>query len=428
MAWKTDELNKNATRERVILVGLRSPRQGLGEVEEHLEELANLTETAGGQVVTQFIQERPHRNPALAIGRGKVNEVVEARKRLRAGLIIFDDDLAPAQVRNLERALECTVLDRAGLILDIFARRARSREAKVQVELAQLRYLLPRLARRWTHLERQVGGIGVRGVGETQIELDRRLIQKRIARLGKELAQVEKERAERRKRRDKIFRVALVGYTNAGKSTLLNCLTGASAFVENQLFATLDPLVRKGAKEHEDFLFIDTVGFIRKLPPQLVASFRSTLEEAREADLLLHVIDLSHPAFEDHIKTTWKVLEEMELDNRPVLSVFNKTDRLTDPQAMHRAKLMNPNAIFVSAVNGRGIEQLGRALKKMVAEEMVLGCASLPVEAGSAIARIHSLARVIQSRTVDGMIEFEYRARKENVGMLRKLIRKAGGT
>lgn len=427
MVWKTSEPGENATQERVILVGLKSPRQSLGETEEHLDELLNLTVTAGGVVVSKFIQERTRRDPAFAIGRGKVTEVAEARKRLKAGLVIFDDDLAPAQVRNLERALECTVLDRAGLILDIFARRARSREAKVQVELAQLRYLLPRLARRWTHLERQVGGIGVRGVGETQIELDRRLIQKRIARLGRELAQVESERKERRKGRSETYRVALVGYTNAGKSTLLNHLTGASALVENQLFATLDPLIRKGKKGYERFLFIDTVGFIRKLPPQLVASFRSTLEEAREADLLLHVIDLSHPVFEDQMRTTWKVLEELKLDDRPVLSVFNKVDRLTDPQPSRRAKSLDPDAIFVSAIDGSGFERLGKVLKKTVAEEMVVGRASLPLEAGAAIARLHALARVIQSRTVDGMIEFQYRARRVNVGLLNKVIRKAGG-
>ena len=415
------------SKERVILVGIRGPRTPFGEVEEHLEELARLTETAGGTVVGTFLQEKARRDPATAVGRGKVEEILEAKQRLDAGLVIFDEDLTPAQVRNLERALDLTVVDRAGLILDIFARRARSREAKVQVELAQLRYLLPRLARRWTHLERQAGGIGVRGVGETQLETDRRLIQQRIAHLVRDLKRIEKERGERRKRRRETTKVALVGYTNAGKSTLLNRLTGAGALVEDRLFATLDPLVRQGKGGWERFLFIDTVGFIRKLPPQLVASFRSTLEEAREADLLLHLVDVSHPGHEDQMKTTRQVLGELGLDDRPVLTVFNKTDRLEDPRVRRRAEAEEPRSLFISAANGAGLEDLRRALEEAADEETVLGEALLPPGAGSAIARIHSLARVLGSRMVDGRLEIRYRARREDAGALAKTIREAGG-
>jgi len=415
------------SRERAILVGIRGPRTPLGEVEEHLEELARLTETAGGTVVGTFVQEKARRDPATAVGRGKVEEILEAKRKLGAGLVIFDEDLTPAQVRNLERALEVTVVDRSGLILDIFARRARSREAKVQVELAQLRYLLPRLARRWTHLERQAGGIGVRGVGETQLETDRRLIQQRIVHLVRDLKRIEKDRGERRKRRRETMKVALVGYTNAGKSTLLNRLTGAEALVEDRLFATLDPLVRQGKGEWERFLFIDTVGFIRKLPPQLVASFRSTLEEAREADLLLHLVDLSHPGHEDQMRTTRRVLGELGLDDRPVLTVFNKMDRLEDPRAQRRAEIEAPGALFISATSGLGLGELRRALEEAADEGTVLGEAALPPGAGLTIARIHSLARVLGSRLVDGKLEIRYRARREDAGILAKMIREAGG-
>ncbi len=413
--------------ERAILVGIRGPRTPPGEVEEHLEELARLAETAGGTVVGTFLQEKARWDPATAVGRGKVEEILEAKRRLGAGLVIFDEDLTPAQVRNLERALEGTVVDRSGLILDIFARRARSREARVQVELAQLRYLLPRLARRWTHLERQAGGIGVRGVGETQLETDRRMIQQRIAHLVRDLKRIEKERGERRKRRREITKVALVGYTNAGKSTLLNRLTGAEALVEDRLFATLDPLVRQGKGEWERFLFIDTVGFIRKLPPQLVASFRSTLEEAREADLLLHLVDLSHPGHEDQMRTTRRVLAELGLDDRPVLTIFNKLDRLDDPGRRRRAELETPGALCISAVTGLGLGELLRALEEAADEGTVLGEAALPPGAGPAIARIHSLARVLGSRLVNGKLEIRYRARREDAGVLAKLIREAGG-
>jgi GTPase len=427
MTSRVDPCRHLRPRERAILVGIRAPRQDPGELEEHLQELARLTETAGGIVAGTYIQEKARRDPATAVGRGKVEELLEGKRRLDAGLVIFDDDLTPAQVRNLERILEITVVDRTALILDIFARRARTREAKVQVELAQLRYLLPRLARRWTHLERQEGGIGVRGVGETQLETDRRLIQRRIAHMGRDLKRIEKERGERRKRRKEATKVALVGYTNAGKSTLLNRLTGSQGLVEDRLFATLDPLVRQGKGDWGRFVLIDTVGFIRKLPAHLVASFRSTLEEAREADLLLHVVDLSHPGYADQMKTTRRILEDLRLDERPVLTAFNKIDRLEDPRERRPAEALLPGAHFISAVTGEGLEDLRKALEAAADEETVLGEAVLPVAAGSAIARLHSLARVLASRTVDGGLEIRYRARREDAGLLSRLIREAGG-
>jgi len=415
------------SRQRVVLAGIRAPQQPLTEVEEHLEELSRLTETAGGTVVGTFVQERARRAPATLIGKGKVEEIARALAPLKAGLVIFDEDLTPVQNRNLERMLESPVLDRAGLILDIFAVRARSREAKVQVDLAQMRYLLPRLAGRWTHLERQAGGIGVRGVGETQLETDRRLIQKRIGHLESQLERIEGERSLRRRRRGETFQVALVGYTNAGKSTLLNALTGAGARVEDRLFATLDPLVRQGAKGWERFLFIDTVGFIRKLPPQLVASFRSTLEEAREADFLLHVVDVSHPGFEDQMKTTHRVLEELQLEGRPILTVLNKSDRLA-PEERERLSHAAPDAIFISAARGEGLEDLRDRLRALVEDESVLVRAAVPQAAGQVIARIHAVAEVIGSRVVDGRLVIRYRARRKDAAALNRLVREAGGS
>ncbi len=415
----------NAARERVILVGICAPRRPRTEAEEHLEELARLAETAGGQVVGSFLQEKGRKDPSTVIGRGKVEEIARETGRLRAGLVIFDEDLSPAQARNLERALEVPVLDRAGLILDIFARRARTREARVQVELAQLRYLLPRLTRRWTHLERQAGGIGVRGVGETQLETDRRIIQRRIAHLGRELAGIERERGERRKRRGDALTVALVGYTNAGKTTLLNRLTGSRAFAEDRLFATLDPLVRRGEKEWGRFLFIDTVGFIRKLPPQLVASFRSTLEEARQADVLLHVVDVGHPCFEDQVKTTRQVLSEIGLGEKTELLVFNKSDRLTDPRTRERIELAWTGAVFVSALTGEGLADLNSRLESLSSEETVLGRAAVPLMAGAVLARIHSLATVLGSRIVDGKLEIRYRARPQEAAAVSRLLEEA---
>ena len=416
------------SRQRVILAGIRISRAPFSEVDEHLEELSLLTETAGGTVVGTFVQERSRRDPATVVGKGKVGEIAQASEALKAGLVIFDEDLSPAQARNLERALDIPVLDRAGLILDIFAVRARSREAKVQVELAQLRYLLPRLTRRWTHLERQAGGIGVRGVGETQLETDRRLIQKRIAHLVSDLRQIERERSQRRKRRKETIQVALVGYTNAGKSTLLNALTGAGAPVEDRLFVTLDPLVRQGHEAWSRFLFIDTVGFIRKLPPQLVASFRSTLEESREADVLLHVVDVSHPSFEEQMKTTRQVLEEMALNQKPILTVFNKVDRLGSSIDREHAEHLAPEAVFLSASTGEALEDLRRRLEESVAEETVLGRGVLSPSAGSVIARIHALADVMGSRMEDGKLVIRYRAHRKDAAFLERLIRESGGS
>ncbi|MGH9797582.1 MAG: GTPase HflX [Candidatus Polarisedimenticolia bacterium] len=354
-------------RERAVLVGVCRGRADRAVVDEHLDELERLAETAGGRVVGRLVQERGVTSPATCLRRGKVESLAELARDQGAGLAVFDDDLSPAQVRNLEAAAGIKVLDRSALILDIFARRARSREARTQVELAQLRYLLPRLTRQWTHLSRQDGGIGQRGVGETQLELDRRFIRRRIGRLQRDLAAIETERGERRKRRSDPT-VALIGYTNAGKSTILNLLTGAGAFVEDRLFATLDPLVRRCAPAgRPPFLLIDTVGFIRKLPHHLVASFRSTLEEAGEADLLLHVVDCASPAREEQRRTASALLDDLGLGQRPTLLVFNKIDRAAGP-LVERLRAEHPESAFISALQPAD----GRRLETRVREALAL--------------------------------------------------------
>jgi GTP-binding protein HflX len=357
-------------REQAILIGVSRGPLDRRVLDEHLDELERLSETAGARVAGRLIQERGPISPPTLLRSGKVQELKRLCEETGARLVISDDDLSPAQVRNLEKEVEATVLDRSGLILDIFARRARSREARTQVELAQLRYLLPRLTRQWTHLERQAGGIGQRGVGETQLETDRRLIRKRVARLEGELKHIESERRERRKRRSSVPKVALVGYTNAGKSTILNLLTGAGTFVEDRLFATLDPLVRRVERPGTaPFLVIDTVGFIRKLPHHLVASFRSTLEEAADAELLLHVADASSPALADHLKATRETLEGLDLVDRPALLVLNKRDQVPAP-VLERLLGDHPGALAVSALAPADGEVLRRAIERALRAAM----------------------------------------------------------
>ena len=356
-------------RDRAILVGVRRGRDDGAVVDEHLDELAELADTAGAEVAGRLVQDRGPIAPATLLRRGRIDSLKALLDESAAGLVIVDDDLSPAQARNLEQELEAPVVDRSQLILDIFARRARSREARTQVELARLRYQLPRLTRRWTHLERQAGGIGQRGVGETQLESDRRLIRRRIARLEEDLGDIEVERRERRKHRRGQKRVALVGYTNAGKSTLMNLLTGAEAFVENRLFATLDPLVRRcGRSDGDSFLLIDTVGFIRKLPHHLVASFRSTLEEAADADLLLQVADAAAPALADQMRTTRDTLDGLGLAERPRLLVLNKIDRLPLMQ-LSRLRDAHPEAVLTSALDRADGERLRRVIQGVLREE-----------------------------------------------------------
>jgi len=315
--------------EKAVLIGLSTKSQGREKVKEYLDELAFLVETAGGIPVERFTQSLEYPNPKTYVGSGKLEEISQYVEAAEIDMVVFDDELGPSQIRNLEKVLECKILDRTNLILDIFAKRAQTAHAKVQVELAQYQYLLPRLTRMWTHLERQKGGIGLRGPGETEIETDRRIIRDKISLLKKKLVQIDKQKSTQRKSRGQMIRVALVGYTNVGKSTLMNLLSKSDIFAENKLFATLDTTVRKVVIENVPFLLSDTVGFIRKLPHNLVESFKSTLDEMRESDILIHVVDISHPEFEDQIKTVTQTLSEIGAGHKPVIMVFNKIDAYT---------------------------------------------------------------------------------------------------
>lgn len=312
--------------EKAVLVGLITRDTDKIKANEYLDELSFLVETAGGIPVFRFIQALDTPHPKTFVGTGKLEEIREYIKIEEIDLVVFDDELSPSQLRNIEKELECKVLDRTNLILDIFAKRAQTAHAKVQVELAQYQYLLPRLTRMWTHLERQKGGIGLRGPGETEIETDRRIIRDKISLLKKRLTDIDKQMATQRKNRGNMIRVALVGYTNVGKSTLMNLLSKSDIFAENKLFATLDTTVRKVVIENLPFLLSDTVGFIRKLPHNLVESFKSTLDEVRESDILLHVVDISHPEFEDQIRTVTQTLAEIGAGDKSVIMVFNKID------------------------------------------------------------------------------------------------------
>lgn len=374
--------------EKAVLVGLITSTQNEAKANEYLDELAFLAETAGAEPVKNFLQRLEQPNPVTFVGAGKLEEIKQYIQENEIGMVIFDDDLSPKQLKNIERELQVKILDRTTLILDIFANRAQTASAKTQVELAQYQYLLPRLTRMWTHLERQKGGIGMRGPGETQIETDRRIILDKISRLKQELKQIDKQKATQRKNRGKMVRVALVGYTNVGKSTLMNLLSKSEVFAENKLFATLDTTVRKVIVDNLPFLLADTVGFIRKLPTHLVESFKSTLDEVREADLLVHVVDISHPTFEDQIEVVNKTLNEVcEAENKPMLLVFNKIDAfshiekaeddltprtkenipLDELKATWMAK-MQDNCLFISAKEKENIETLKQKLYDMVKE------------------------------------------------------------
>ena len=365
-----------------MLVGLITPRQSEERANEYLDELAFLADTAGAVTERRFLQRMNQADSRTFVGKGKLEEIRQYIEDNDIGMVIFDDDLSSKQVANIERELKVKILDRTSLILDIFAKRAQTANAKTQVELAQYQYLLPRLTRMWTHLERQRGGIGMRGPGETQIETDRRIILDRIARLKAELRDIDKQKAVQRKNRGKLTRVALVGYTNVGKSTLMNLLSKSDVFAENKLFATLDTTVRKVVIDNLPFLLTDTVGFIRKLPTHLVESFKSTLDEVREADVLVHVVDISHPNFEEQIEVVNRTLADVcGGSEKPMIMVFNKIDAFTykpkdeddlTPVSRENISLeelentwmgkLGDNAVFISAKKGIGIDRLKRLL------------------------------------------------------------------
>ncbi|EAQ51259.1 MULTISPECIES: GTPase HflX [Leeuwenhoekiella] len=374
--------------EKTVLIGLITQFQDEDKATEYLDELEFLAYTAGGEVLKRFTQKMDTPNPKTFIGSGKMEEVRAYVDQYEIGTAIFDDELSPAQQKNIEKILKCKVIDRTNLILDIFAQRAQTSYARTQVELAQYEYLLPRLAGMWTHLERQRGGIGMRGPGETEIETDRRIVRDRISLLKKKLEKIDKQQAIQRGNRGALVRVALVGYTNVGKSTLMNTISKSEVFAENKLFATLDTTVRKVVIRNLPFLLSDTVGFIRKLPTQLVESFKSTLDEVREADLLLHVVDISHPQFEDHIASVNQIMDEIGGSDKPMLMVFNKIDQYThktideDDLVTERTEehftleewertwmsRVDGDAIFISALNKDNMEAFRKKVYDRVRE------------------------------------------------------------
>ena len=373
--------------EKTVLVGIITINQSRKILDEYLDELSFLTFTAGGEVIKKFTQKMMSPDPKLFLGKGKMEELASYIKREDINSVIFDDELTPAQQLNIEKFLKCKIIDRTGLILDIFAQRAKTSYARNQVELAQYQYILPRLKGLWTHLERQKGGIGMRGPGETEIETDRRIVRNKITLLKKKLVTIDKQMSTQRGNRGSLVRVSLVGYTNVGKSTLMNSLTKADVFAEDKLFATLDTTVRKVVIQNMPFLLTDTVGFIRKLPTQLVDSFKSTLTEITEADLLIHVIDISHPNYEDHIKSVNFILGEIEAHGKPILMVFNKTDKyFNDKEDIKDVfdieyedkslqKLINTltkeyknRSYFISALDKSDIQKLKKELYKKVRE------------------------------------------------------------
>ena len=366
----------NVNFEKAVLIGVITKTQNEEQSKEYLDELEFLTYTAGGEVVKRFTQKMEMPNPKTFIGSGKMKNLQEFIKENEIGTAIFDDELSAAQERNISKILNCKVLDRTNLILDIFAQRAQTSYARTQVELAQCQYLLPRLKGMWTHLERQKGGIGMRGPGETEIETDRRIVREKIALLKEKIKKIDKQMSVQRSNRGALVRVALVGYTNVGKSTLMNVISKSDVFAENKLFATLDTTVRKVVVKNLPFLMSDTVGFIRKLPTELIDSFKSTLDEVRESDLLLHVVDISHPSFEEHIESVNKILEEIQALDKPTLMVFNKidayspepydeTDLIVSRSKAHYSleewkstwmSKLGGNSLFISAINKENLE------------------------------------------------------------------------
>ena len=417
------ELLETRERERAILVGVATAESPRGKVREYLDELAFLAASAGADIIHSTIQERQNIDAAFFIGRGKAEELAWMVPSRDIDVVLFDDDLSSVQIRNLERLIPCKIVDRSGLILDIFASRARSREAKTQVELAQLQYLLPRLTRQWTHLSKQFGGIGTKGPGETQIETDRRSIRSRISTLNEKLQRISRERAEQRKGRESFPRMALVGYTNVGKSTLMNWFSHADVTVEDRLFATLDSTVRLVTlSPAHTILLSDTVGFIRKLPHHLVASFKSTLDEVREADVLLHVVDVSHPLFEEHIAVANETLEEIGAQGKSTITVFNKIDRLPDRAITGYLTRTYPNAVFVSATRGINMSAMTNEmivlLDGSISEQTItFGQDDYPI-----ISQIHDMAEIIDKHYEGDTVTIRFRMNRRYADRLNKVL------
>lgn len=411
------------TQERAILVALITKDINRDIVEEHLDELEELALTAGADTIIKVVQDRYAMDPAFYVGKGKAEEIKQLVETNEAGIVIFDDDLSPVQLRNLERLIERKIVDRSALILDIFASRARTKEAKTQVELAQLQYMLPRLTRAWTHLSKQYGGIGTKGPGETQIETDRRIIRNRISHLKEKLLKIETHRDTQSAGRKDSVRISLVGYTNAGKSTLFNQLTKADVFAEDKLFATLDSTTRSfDLNKNQEVLLSDTVGFIRKLPPHLVASFKSTLNEVRDADIILHVIDMSHDYYEDHINVVEETLKDLKCDTKIQLKVFNKVDAVKNKEKIEYIKNRYSSGAIISAQRGINISYLKNKITEVIEEAFVEENIDLDLADTKTAAKIHSLAEVLSTKYDDSLMHIKYKAKKENSDKIKKMV------
>ena len=419
----------NGKREKAFLVGVILKGSSRVQIEEQLEELKFLASTAGADIIGKFTQNRSRPDPATFIGKGKAETIINQSSELDCNLIIFNDDISPTQIKNLQKiAGETTkVIDRTGLILDIFTKHAKTKEAKTQVQLAQLEYFLPRLTRIWTHLERQMGGIGTRaGMGETQIEIDRRLIRNHIAKLKRELTAIEKQRKVQNNRRENAFRIALVGYTNAGKSTLMNALTDADVLVQDQLFATLDTTTRKleNIEVGIPVLLSDTVGFIRNLPHNLIASFRSTLGEIRDVDLLLKVFDASSDNIHEHIDTVEEVLKEMDMPNKTNIIVLNKIDTITDPQQLSGLKTRFKEASFISSLKNIGLKELSDRMEKTITSEFQKDVFHLSFKQTKLLDTIYTLTRVLKKKSDYNGIRLEVEGNRESLDKIRQIIEK----
>lgn len=417
-------INNEKLPERALLVAI--PRKGTGKeiIEEHLEELASLVETAGGFVVDTLYQEVFSLNPATAIGKGKVAEIKSIIQEKEVNLVVFDDDLTPVQTKNLENEFQVKVIDRTTLILAIFAQHARTQEAKTQVELAQLQYLLPRLTRLWLHLSKQYGGIGTKGPGEKQIETDRRLVKARIQRLQSKLKDIAKQKEIERKQRESFFKFALVGYTNAGKSTLMRLLTNSEVLVENKLFATLDTTTRAFRLPNEKIVLLsDTVGFIRKLPAHLVASFRSTLSEVRYANALIHIADASHRFMNEQIAVVNETLESLNLQHKPLILVLNKIDLLEDKEYIRYLQREYPEAILISAERGININALLDKMQKVIENESNFVKVFLPYEKFDMVPLIYQFSNVVKREEKTEGVEFYARLLKNREAFFHNIFK-----